>query len=81
MLHLVIFFVMQDGQSFSCSISYSSLKCPPQGGILDHLVDTADMINRRLLVYDHMHVPEICVSLKEPRGSDEERGFAITQRS
>jgi hypothetical protein len=43
---LVIFFVMQCGQSFSRSISNSSLECPPLGGSLDHLVNTADMTGR-----------------------------------
>jgi hypothetical protein len=80
MLHLIILLVIRDGQSFSCSISHTSLKCPPWCGSLDHLVDTVDTINRGLLVYDHTYVPKIRVPSKQPRGSDEERGLAISQR-
>jgi hypothetical protein len=79
-IHLIIFFMMQYGQSFLCSVLNSSLKRLPQSCSLDHLADTVDMISRRLLVDDHPHVPEICVPTKQPRGSDEKRGLAITQR-
>jgi hypothetical protein len=83
MLHLLIFFMMQDGQSFLCSISHSSLEHPTRGGggTIDHLVDMVDTISHRLLVYDHTYVPEIRVCSKQPRGFDEEWGLAITQRS
>jgi hypothetical protein len=70
-LHLVIYLVMQCGQSFSCNISNSTLERPPWGSNLDHLVDTADIISRKLLICDHLHVPEIGVPSKQPRGSDE----------
>jgi hypothetical protein len=79
MLYLVIFFMMKYSQSFSCSISHSSLDRPPRGGSLNHLANMADMIGRRLVVYDHMYMPEIRVPSKQPQGSNEERGLTITQ--
>jgi hypothetical protein len=75
---LVIFFDMQYGHSFSCSISNSSLECPPQGGNLYHLADTMDTIGRRLLIDDHPHVSEIDIPTKQPWGFDEKRGLSIT---
>jgi hypothetical protein len=79
-LHLIIFFMMQYGQSFMCNIPYSSLKCSPRKGTIYHLTDMADMISHRLLVDDQPHVPEIIVPMKQPWDSDEKRGLAITQR-
>jgi hypothetical protein len=78
MLHLIIHLMMQCDQSFSCSISHSSLKRPPQGGSLDHLADTMDTIDHRLLIYDHLYVLEIHVLSKQPWSSNEEWGIAIT---
>jgi hypothetical protein len=69
----------QYSQTFSCSVKESSLEYPPQSNNLDHLVDTADTISHRLLVYDHLHVPEIGVPMKQPWGFDEKRGLTITQ--
>jgi hypothetical protein len=72
--------MMQYDQSFSCSVSHSSLERPPRSGDLDHLAGAADTINRRLLIDDHSHVPKISVPTMQPRGSDEKLGLAITQR-
>jgi hypothetical protein len=53
--------MMQHGQIFSCSVVDSSLERPPQSGNLDHLADMVDTISRKLLIYDHPHMPEIDV--------------------
>jgi hypothetical protein len=68
----------QYSQRFSCSITDSSLEHPPRSGNLDHLIDIADTISRRLLMDDHPHVSEIGVPTKQPQGSDEKRGLIIT---
>jgi hypothetical protein len=68
----------------SCAASHippSNIQLGGGGGTIDHLVDMVDTISHRLLVYDHTYVPEIRVCSKQPRGFDEERGLAITQRS
>jgi hypothetical protein len=74
MLHLVIFFMMQYGQSFSCNVSHSSLEHPAHSGSLDHLANTVNMIGHRLLIDDHPHMSEIGVPMKQPQGSDKKRG-------
>jgi hypothetical protein len=71
----------QYGQSFLCSIADSSLESSPRDGSLDHLADTTDTIDHRLLIDDQSHVLEIGVPMKQPRCSDKERGLTITQRS
>jgi hypothetical protein len=38
------------------------------------------MIHHRPLVDDHTHTPSVQVPTKQPQGSDEERGVAISQR-
>jgi hypothetical protein len=58
MLHLIILHMSQDGQSFTCSISHSSLERAPRDESLDHLAAT---IGHRHLVYDHMYMSEIRV--------------------
>jgi hypothetical protein len=73
--------MMQYGQSFSCSVADSSLEHPSRGDALDHLADTVDTIHHRLLVDDHLHVPEIGVPTKQPQDFNETRGLAITQQS
>jgi hypothetical protein len=78
MLHLVVLVVTQCNQSFTCSISNSSLERPSQGDNLNHLANMADTISRILLIYDHPHMPEIGVPSQQPRGSDVEWGIAIT---
>jgi hypothetical protein len=45
----------------------SSLKHPPRGSSLDHLVNTVDTITHAHLVYDHPHMPEIGVPSMQPR--------------
>jgi hypothetical protein len=77
---LVVLIVMQHSQGFTCSISNSSLECPPWSGSLDRLVNMADTIGHRLLIYDHPYVLEIGVPSHQPWGFDEERGLTITQR-
>jgi hypothetical protein len=52
-LHLVIFHMTLRDQSFSCS--------------LNHLSNTVDTIG--ILIYDHPHVQEIGIPLKQPWGS------------
>jgi hypothetical protein len=59
MLYLFLCFMSQKRQSFSCSLSHSSLKHPPRYGSLDHVVDAANMIGRRPIVDDHMHMPKL----------------------
>jgi hypothetical protein len=70
MLHLVIIVVSQDGQSFLCSISHSSIECPLQYGSLDHLADTVDAIGHRPIIDDHTYVPWVSVPSRQPQGSD-----------
>jgi hypothetical protein len=78
MLHLFLRFMSQKHQSFSCSLSHASLKCPPRCGSLDHLADVANMIGRRPLIDDHMHMPKVRVPTKQPRGADEKWGLTIS---
>jgi hypothetical protein len=63
MLNLLILFMSQDDQRFSCSISHASLECPPRCRILDYLVDAANMVGRRPLIDDHMHMPQVRVAM------------------
>jgi hypothetical protein len=79
MLHSFTRFMSQNSQSFSGCLSHACLKRPPQCGSLDHLVDEADMIGHWPLVDDHMHTPKVQVPTKQPQGSNEERGLAISQ--
>jgi hypothetical protein len=80
MLHLIILVMTQYNQSFSCSISHTFLACPPQCRSLDHLEDTVDRISHRPLIDNHMYMLEIRVPLKQPRGSNEKQGLAISKR-
>jgi hypothetical protein len=57
MLHLIILFMSQNNQSFSCSIFHTSLECPSRCRSLNHLVDAADTIGRGLLIYHHTYTP------------------------
>jgi hypothetical protein len=51
----------------------STLERPPQGSSLNHQVNMVDTIDRRPLIQDHPHVPEIGVPLQQPWGSVEEQ--------
>jgi hypothetical protein len=79
--HKRIFLIMsQNGQSFLCSISHASLECPPRCGGLNHLADVVNTIGRRPLIDDRVHMPQVRVPTKKPRGVDEEWGPAKTQQ-
>jgi hypothetical protein len=80
MLHLFIYFMSQNNQSFSCILSHASLERPPQCGSLDHLADAVDMISRRTLIDDHTHMQKVQVPVKQPRRAEEKWGLAISQR-
>jgi hypothetical protein len=80
MLHLFLHFVSQKRQSFSCSLSHASLKCPPRCGSLFHMSDAVNMIYHRSLIDDHMHTPKVQVPTKQPQGVDEMWGLTISQR-
>jgi hypothetical protein len=64
MLYLLIRFMSQNSQSFSCSLSHASLERPPRCGSLDHLADAMDMIGRRPLIDDHTHMAKVRVPMK-----------------
>jgi hypothetical protein len=51
----------------------------PQCRSLDHLVNAADMISRRPLIDDHMHMPKVRVPAKQPQGTNEKCGLAISK--
>jgi hypothetical protein len=80
MCHLLIRLMTQDGQCFTGCHSHVGLERPPWCRSLDYLADAADMITRRPLVNHHTYMPEVRVSAQQPRGPDEERGLAGTQR-
>jgi hypothetical protein len=61
-------------------LSHASLERRPRCRSLDHLADAVDMIGRRPLVDHHTYTPKVRVSTQQPRGLDEERGLASTQR-
>jgi hypothetical protein len=63
-----------------CNISHASLERPPRCESYDHLTDVADMIGRRPLIDDHVHLPQLRVPTKQPRGADKEWGLTKTQR-
>jgi hypothetical protein len=44
------------------------------------MVNVASMIGRRPLVYHHTYTTKVRVPTKQPWGSNEERGLAISQR-
>jgi hypothetical protein len=79
MLHLFLCFMSQKQQSFSCSLSHTSVKCSPRCGSLDHVADVANMIGCWPLVDDHTHTPKVRVPEKQPRDTDEKWGLAIPQ--
>jgi hypothetical protein len=80
MLRLIILLVSQDDQGSSCSISHTSLERPPRSDILDHLEDMADLIYCGPLIDDHTYMPQVRVPSKQPRGSNEKGGLAISQQ-
>jgi hypothetical protein len=67
-------------QRFSGCLSHACLKHSSRCRCLDHLVNTVDTIGRRPLVDYHMYMPKVRVPMKQPRGSNEERGLARIQR-
>jgi hypothetical protein len=69
----------QNNQSFSGCLSDACLKHPPRCRSLNHMVNAADMIGCRPLIDHHMYMPMVLVSMKQPRGFDEEKRLAITQ--
>jgi hypothetical protein len=77
---LFLRFMSQKHQSFSCSLSHASLEHPPRCGSLDHVADAANMIGRRPLVDNHMHMPKVRVPAKQPWDADENWGLPISQR-
>jgi hypothetical protein len=78
LLHLFHRFMSQQHQSFSCSLSHTSLERPPRCGSLNHVADAANMIGRRPLVDDHMHTPKVRVPTKKPRDANVKWGLAIS---
>jgi hypothetical protein len=79
LLHLFLRFISYQRHSFSCSLSHASLKCIPQCGSLNHVMDAAKMIGCSPLVYDHVHIRKVRVPMKQPRDTDKKRGIAIPQ--
>jgi hypothetical protein len=57
-----------------------SLTCFMTQDGLNYLADVPDTINCRPLVDHHTYMAEVQVSMQQPRGPDEERGLAGTQR-
>jgi hypothetical protein len=80
MHHSLIRFISQNSQSFSGYLSHTSLEHPPQCRSLNHLLDATDTIGCRPLVNHHTYTPKVRVPMKQPQGSNEERGLARTQR-
>jgi hypothetical protein len=80
MCHLLTRLMMQDDQCFTSCLSHAGLKCPPWCRSLDYLADAVDTISRRPLINHHTYMLEVQVSTQQPRGLDEERGLAGTQR-
>jgi hypothetical protein len=79
-LHSFTRFMLQNGQSFSCCLSHASLERPPQRRCLDHLANEANTIDRMPLIDHHTYTPMVWVLTKQPQGSNEERGLAISKR-
>jgi hypothetical protein len=80
MCHSLIHLMSQDGQCFTGCLSHTSLERPPWCKSLNHLADAIDTIGHRSLVYHHTYTPKVRVSMQQPRGPDEERRLAGTQR-
>jgi hypothetical protein len=80
MCHLLIRLMMQDDQCFTGCLSHVGLEWPPRCRSLNYMVNAADTISRRPLKNHHSYTPEVQVSTQQPRGPDEERGLAGTQR-
>jgi hypothetical protein len=72
--------MMQDGQCFTGWLPHAGLKRLPWCRGLDYVAHAPDTISHRPLVDHHTYTPEVRVSTQQPRGPDEERGLAGTQR-
>jgi hypothetical protein len=46
-------------------------------GHVHHVMDAANMIDRRPLIDDHLHKPKVRVPAKQPQDIDEKWGLAI----
>jgi hypothetical protein len=80
MCHSLIRLMSQDDQRFTGCLSHAGFERPPRCRSLDHLADEVDMIGHRHLVDHHTYMSKVRVSTQQPRGPDEERGLAGTQR-